>query len=53
MSSPYPAIYDTLYDELPDKKRVWVGTPGSREEDIAKLVLLTPDVVAGAASSEI
>ncbi|KAH6639625.1 hypothetical protein C7974DRAFT_135664 [Boeremia exigua] len=49
----YPAIYDTPFDELPDKKRVWVGTPGSREEGLAKLALLTPSVVAKAAADEI
>ncbi|KAJ4986471.1 hypothetical protein SVAN01_08033 [Stagonosporopsis vannaccii] len=53
MSSLYPAIYDTPFDELPDKKRVWVGTPGSREEGLAKLALLTPSTVAKAAASEI
>ncbi|KAJ4406017.1 hypothetical protein N0V91_004901 [Didymella pomorum] len=34
MPPSYPAIYDTPYDELPDKKRVRVGTPGSREEGV-------------------
>lgn len=53
MPSLYPAIYDTPYDDLPDKKRVWVGTPGSREEGLARLALLTPSIVAKAAASEI
>ncbi|KAF2998163.1 hypothetical protein E8E13_002909 [Curvularia kusanoi] len=53
MSSTYPAIYDTPFDQLPDKKRVWVGTPGSREEGLARLALLTPSTVAKAAASEI
>ncbi len=53
MDSSYPAVYDTPFDELPNKKRVWVGSPGSREEGLAKLALLTPSVVAKAASSEI
>ncbi|KAF3039218.1 hypothetical protein E8E12_008610 [Didymella heteroderae] len=41
------------YDELPDKKRVWVGTPSSRKEGVARLAPLTPYVVAKAAASEI
>ena len=53
MSPTYPAIYDTPFDELPDKKRVWVGTPGSREEGLARLALLTPAVVGKAAAAEI
>jgi hypothetical protein len=53
MPPSYPAIYDTPYDELPDKKRVRVGTPGSREEGIARLALLTPSVVSKGAASEI
>lgn len=44
------AIFDTPYDSLPDKKRVWIGAPGSREEGLGKLAILTPDVVAKAAS---
>ena len=49
----YPTIYNTPYDELPDKKRVWVGTAGSHEEGLGKLALLTASVVAKAASSQI
>ncbi|KAG7152098.1 hypothetical protein HYQ46_012076 [Verticillium longisporum] len=37
------------YDSLPDPRRVWTGAPGSREEGLGRLVLLTPDVVARAA----
>ncbi|KAF2872623.1 hypothetical protein BDV95DRAFT_628226 [Massariosphaeria phaeospora] len=47
------SIYDTPYDSLPDPERVWLGTPGSREEGLGKLAILTPDIVAKAASSEI
>ncbi|KAI1061596.1 hypothetical protein LB506_011943 [Fusarium annulatum] len=39
------------YDSLPDPKRVWTGKPGSREEGLGRLVLLTPEVVANAAST--
>ncbi|KIW45302.1 uncharacterized protein PV06_03700 [Exophiala oligosperma] len=39
------------FDSLPDKKRVWPGEPGSREEGLGRLVLLTPEVVASAAST--
>lgn len=38
------------YDSLPDPRRVWTGAPGSHEEGLGRLVLLTPDVVASAAS---
>ncbi|KAH7057058.1 hypothetical protein B0J12DRAFT_402507 [Macrophomina phaseolina] len=41
------------FDQLPDPKRVWVGKPGSREEGLGKLLLLTPERVAHAAASEI
>ncbi|KAF2018203.1 hypothetical protein BU24DRAFT_389955 [Aaosphaeria arxii CBS 175.79] len=44
------SLFDTPYDALPDKKRVWQGTPGSREEGLGKLAILTPDVVARAAA---
>jgi kynurenine formamidase len=53
MPSNYASIFDTPYDELPNPKRVWVGVPGSREEGLGKLALLTPDSVAKAASKEI
>lgn len=46
-------IFDTPFDKLPDKKRVWLGTAGSREEGLGKLAILTPEIVAKAASSEI
>jgi kynurenine formamidase len=44
-------LHLTPYDSLPDKRQVWVGAPGSREEGLGRLVLLTPEVVAAAAAS--
>jgi kynurenine formamidase len=49
----YPAIFDTPYDELPNPKRVWIGPPGSHDEGLGKLAILTPDIVAKAARQEI
>ncbi|POR36848.1 Uncharacterized protein TPAR_02948 [Tolypocladium paradoxum] len=46
-----PSPYELPYDSLPDKRRVWHGKPGSREEGLGRLALLTPDVVAEAARS--
>lgn len=40
---------DLKFDELPDPKRVWVGTPGSREEGLGRLVLLTSECTRNAA----
>ncbi|KAM0536707.1 hypothetical protein ACHAP6_002428 [Verticillium nonalfalfae] len=37
------------FDELPDPKRVWAGTPGSREEGLGRLVLLTSERTRDAA----
>ncbi|QPC71317.1 hypothetical protein HYE68_002069 [Fusarium pseudograminearum] len=48
-----PSIMEQRWDELPDPKRVWVGEPGSREEGLGRLVLLTPERVANAAQSQI
>ncbi|TPX17300.1 uncharacterized protein E0L32_012238 [Thyridium curvatum] len=42
-------LHSTPYDSLPDKRCVWPGKPGSREEGLGRLALLTPDVVAHAA----
>ena len=39
------------FDALPDKRRVWPSKPGSPEEGLGRLVLLTPDVVSSAAKS--
>lgn len=48
-----PSIYDTPFASLPNPKRVWLGKPGSKEESLGRLTLLTPDIVSAAASSEI
>ncbi|KAF5627216.1 uncharacterized protein FTJAE_9301 [Fusarium tjaetaba] len=48
-----PSIMEKQWDELPDPKRVWVGQPGSREEGLGRLVLLTPERVASAAQTQI
>lgn len=47
------SIYSTPFDELKDPRRVWKGKPGSHEEGMGKLSLLTPELVAKAAASEI
>lgn len=47
------AIFDTPFKSLPNPKRVWLGSPGSHEEGLGRLTILTPDVVAAAATSEI
>ncbi|KAF2466990.1 uncharacterized protein BDR25DRAFT_292724 [Lindgomyces ingoldianus] len=44
------SLFDTPFDFLQDKKRIWLGSPGSREEGLGKLSILTPDIVAKAAS---
>ncbi|KAL2352254.1 hypothetical protein BJ546DRAFT_917249 [Cryomyces antarcticus] len=41
------------FDELKDKKCFWPSEPGSREEGLGMLQLLTPEHVAAAAQSEI
>ncbi|KAM0279743.1 hypothetical protein ACHAQH_004434 [Verticillium albo-atrum] len=43
------SLHEMDFDSLPDPRRVWTGAPGSREEGLGRLVLLTPDVVAKAA----
>ncbi|PHH66350.1 hypothetical protein CDD81_7405 [Ophiocordyceps australis] len=48
---PSESQLDVPYDSLPDKTRVWNGEPGSRQEGLGRLALLTPDVVAEAAKS--
>lgn len=45
--------FDTPFDQLPNPKQVWMGKPGSYEEGLGKLAILTPEVVAKAAASEI
>lgn len=47
------SVFETPFDELPNPRQVWVGSPGSREEGLGKLSLLTPDVVSKAAASEV
>lgn len=42
--------FDIPFDQLPNPRQVWVGSPGSYEEGIGKLAILTPDVVAKAAT---
>lgn len=49
--SPPESFQDLKFDSLPDKRRVWHGRPGSREEGLGRLVLLTPAVVSSAAGS--
>jgi hypothetical protein len=41
------------FDDLPDKRRYWPAEPGSQDEGLGMLRLLTPEVVAAAAQSEI
>lgn len=45
--------YDIPFDELPNPRQVWTGKPGSYEEGLGKLAILTPEVVAKAAANEI
>ncbi|KAL4728130.1 hypothetical protein ACLX1H_004865 [Fusarium chlamydosporum] len=45
------SIHYKDYDSLPNPRKVWTSKPGSREEGLGRLVLLTPDVVANAAST--
>ncbi|PWY77396.1 hypothetical protein BO70DRAFT_397684 [Aspergillus heteromorphus CBS 117.55] len=41
------------YDDLPDKRRYWPGAPNTRDEGLGMLRLLTPEVVAAAARTQI
>lgn len=41
------------FDDLPDKRRYWPAPPGSEEEGLGMLRLLTPDLVAQAAQTQI
>ncbi|CAG9988170.1 unnamed protein product [Clonostachys byssicola] len=47
----YPV--DLKFDELPDPRKVWAGAPGSREEGLGRLVLLTDDLVRTTAAQQI
>ncbi|KAJ5806478.1 uncharacterized protein N7503_004080 [Penicillium pulvis] len=49
MAAPLPE----KFDDLPDKRRYWPGAPGSEEEGLGMLRLLTPEVVADAARTQI
>lgn len=46
-------IFDSAFRSLPNPKRVWLGSPGSRLESLGRLNLLTPEIVSAAAQSEI
>ncbi|KAJ5551241.1 hypothetical protein N7535_000816 [Penicillium sp. DV-2018c] len=50
--SGIPNLPET-FDDLPDKQRFWPGAAGSEEEGLGMLRLLTPEVVAQAARTEI
>ncbi|KAK0385334.1 hypothetical protein NLU13_7810 [Sarocladium strictum] len=50
-SVPDLPLHERDFDSLPDPRKVWTGQPGSREEGLGRLVLLTPSVVANAAST--
>lgn len=41
------------WEDLPDKRRFWPSPAGSEEEGLGMLRLLTPDVVADAARTQI
>lgn len=42
--------FDIPFDELPNPRQVWIGAPGSREEGLGRLSLLTTEVVSRAAA---
>ena len=48
-----PASLPATFDDLPDKRRYWPAPAGSEEEGLGMLRLLTPDVVAQAAQTQI
>lgn len=45
--------FTTPFDSLPNPKRIWPSPPNTPQEGLGKLSLLTPDVVAASAASEI
>jgi hypothetical protein len=53
MTMAHPSLMEKSWDELPDPKRVWVGEPGSHEEGLGRLVLLTRERVLDAAKTQI
>lgn len=42
--------FDLPFDQLPNPRQVWVGQPGSHQEGLGKLAILTPEIVARAAA---
>ncbi|KAH8820152.1 hypothetical protein F5884DRAFT_39090 [Xylogone sp. PMI_703] len=44
-------LHRTPFDELPNPRRVWNGPPGSYEEGLGRLIILTPDIVQEAAAT--
>ncbi|EKV06784.1 hypothetical protein PDIG_67610 [Penicillium digitatum PHI26] len=50
--SGIPHLPET-FDDLPDKRRFWPGAAGSEEEGLGMLRLLTPELVAQAARTQI
>lgn len=50
--SGIPNLPET-FDDLPDKRRFWPGAAGSEEEGLGMLRLLTPELVAQAARTQI
>ncbi|KAJ5188879.1 cyclase [Penicillium cf. griseofulvum] len=50
--SGIPNLPET-FDDLPDKRRFWPGTAGSEDEGLGMLRLLTPELVAQAARTQI
>lgn len=53
MADRDPFLMEKSWDELPNPKKVWIGEPGSREEGLGRLVLLTPERVLEAAQTQI
>ncbi|KAE8423559.1 hypothetical protein BDV36DRAFT_290241 [Aspergillus pseudocaelatus] len=50
----YPTIsLPESFDELPDKRQFWPAKPGSHDEGVGMLRILSPSVVANAAKTEI
>ncbi len=41
------------FDDLPNKLQYWPAPPGSAEEGLGMLRILTPDIVANAARTQI
>jgi hypothetical protein len=41
------------FDDLPNKRQYWPAAPGSEEEGLGMLRILTPDIIANAARTQI